>query len=265
MLPVSDLAQPLRYEFPYPELWSTDGSRLGSILKNTFWRTHFWMPLAAFLILSAVLLGLHGDQWIADRIYALEGNAWTLQSAYLSQDILHAAGRQASKNAWFVVLIFCVGSFLTNRLRTWRLPLVYVLVASLLSTAVVGLLKRHTNIDCPWDLLRYGGEHAYYGLFAQRPTELGRAACFPAGHASAGYAWIALYFFALSTRPEWRWWMLGSALALGMLFGSAQQLRGAHFMSHDVWTLMICWLVALGLYVLMLAPRRGQTSMGRAS
>ena len=28
-------------------------------------------------------------------------------------------------------------------------------------------------------------------------------------------------------------------------FGGIQQLRGAHFLSHDLWTLGICWLVAV--------------------
>jgi membrane-associated PAP2 superfamily phosphatase len=44
---------------------------------------------------------------------------------------------------------------------------------------------------------------------------------------------------------------LGFAVALEMLFGfSHQQLRGAHFMSHDVWTAAICWFTALALFVL---------------
>ena len=110
-------------------------------------------------------------------------------------------------------------------------------------------------MDCPWDLLRYGGEKAYYELFSRRPAGMGSAGCFPAGHASAGYAWVALYFFYLATRPRWRWWGLGAAMALGMVFGIAQQLRGAHFLSHDLWALMLCWLVALAMHRVMLVPR----------
>jgi membrane-associated PAP2 superfamily phosphatase len=36
---------------------------------------------------------------------------------------------------------------------------------------------------------------------------------------------------------------------LGLLFGFSQQLRGAHFLSHDLWTLAICWGTALGLFL----------------
>jgi membrane-associated PAP2 superfamily phosphatase len=218
---------------------------------SQFYMRHLWMPLAVFAVLSLLLMGLHGDLLLADRLYAMEGHAWTLQSGYVTQDLLHAAGRQASKDMWFGLALVSAVSLFVRPMRQWRWPLAYLLAATLLSTAAVGLLKRWTNMDCPWDLLRYGGDNAYYGLFMHRPSMLGHAKCFPAGHASAGYAWTALYFFFLGTRPRWRWWGLGFALGMGLLFGIAQQLRGAHFLSHDVWALMICWLVALGLYRLM--------------
>lgn len=226
-----------------------------AVRMSPFYLRHLWMPLAVFAGLSMLLMGLHGDLWLADRLYAMEGHAWTLQNGYVTQDLLHAAGRQASKDVWFALALVLAISLFARPLKQWRRPLAYLLVATLLSTAAVGLLKRWTNMDCPWDLLRYGGDKAYYGLFTHRPSMLGHAKCFPAGHASAGYAWMALYFFFLAARPRWRWWGLGFALALGLVFGIAQQLRGAHFLSHDVCALVVCWLVALGLHRLMLARR----------
>jgi membrane-associated PAP2 superfamily phosphatase len=221
-----------------------------------FYFFHLWAPLAIFAALSLLLIVLHGDLWLADRLYAMEGHAWSLQNGYVTQDLLHAAGRQASKDLWFALAMMVAASLLSPHWKQWRRPLLYLLLSTALSTAAVGLLKRWTNMDCPWDLLRYGGDKNYYTLFMHRPSMLGHASCFPAGHASAGYAWIALYFFFLSTRPRWRGWGLGFALALGAVFGVAQQLRGAHFLSHDLWTLMICWLIALALYLLMLGRSR---------
>jgi len=217
------------------------------------------MPLAAFCLLSLLLIGLRGDLWLADRLYAMEGHAWSLQNGYVTQDLLHAAGRQASKNLWFALALVLAFAVFAPQMKQWRLPLAYLLLATLASTAAVGLLKRWTHVDCPWDLLRYGGGNAYYSLFMHRPSILGQARCFPAGHASAGYAWTALYFFFLKVRPRWRWWGLGFGLGLGALFGVAQQLRGAHFLSHDVWTLMICWLIALAFYLPMLSRHNAST------
>lgn len=222
---------------------------------GSFYRHHLWLPLAAFTVLSALLMGLGADQWLADVIYAAGGHAWALQSSPLVQGVIHEGGRQASKWAWYAVVVCLLIALVHRPLWSWRIPLAYLLLSTLLSTALVAAMKRGTHMDCPWDLLRYGGEKAYYGLFVQRPVGMGSAGCFPAGHASAGYAWVALYFFFLATRPQWRWWGLACALVAGLVFGIAQQLRGAHFLSHDLWALMLCWLVALSLHRLMLVPR----------
>jgi membrane-associated PAP2 superfamily phosphatase len=132
-----------------------------------------------------------------------------------------------------------------------------VLVAVGLAVDSVGRCNQaRIGRDCPWDLLRYGGDRAYFGWYSSRPASMPDASCFPAGHAGAGYAWVALYFFFLARRPGWRWRGLAIGLGAGAIFGAAQQLRGAHFLSHDLWTLMICWSMALLLYVGMLAPRR---------
>jgi len=79
--------------------------------------------------------------------------------------------------------------------------------------------------------------------------------CFPAAHASAGYAWVCAYFAARSLGVSWAKWLLVGALALGFLFGFGQQLRGAHFISHDLWTLAICWFTALVGYRFLLMPK----------
>lgn len=73
----------------------------------------------------------------------------------------------------------------------------------------------------------------------------------PVYHASAGYAWLCLYYFALLWRPSWRWAGLWIGLGTGLVFGISQQLRGAHFLSHDVATALICWLLSLGLYLIV--------------
>ena len=232
-----------------PALWAK------ATKTGTFYQQHLWLPLTAFAVLSVMLMGLGADQWLADRIYVAGGHAWALQSNPLVEGIIHEGGRQASKWAWYAVAMGLLLALLHRPLAAWRWPLAYLLASTLLATALVAAMKRGTHMDCPWDLLRYGGEKPFYGLFTRRPMGLASAGCFPAGHASAGYAWVALYFFFLATRPRWRWWGLGCALAAGLVFGIAQQLRGAHFLSHDVWALLARWLVALSLYRLLLVPR----------
>lgn len=130
-----------------------------------------------------------------------------------------------------------------------RWPLLYLFCAYLIGALTVSALKSFTNMDCPWNLVRYGGARVFVGLFETRPPGMPRGVCFPAGHASAGYAWVSLYFFTLMVRPAWRWMALAAGLMIGAIFGWTQQVRGAHFLSHDLWTLLICWVVALGLFM----------------
>jgi membrane-associated PAP2 superfamily phosphatase len=37
---------------------------------------------------------------------------------------------------------------------------------------------------------------------------------------------------------------LALALAAGSVLGLSQQMRGAHFMSHTLWTAWLCWTLA---------------------
>ena len=215
---------------------------------------HLIVPLAWLGVLAAWTGPLGGDRWLADRIYAWQGYSWALRDAWLTKTAIHVWGRNLSALAWLALLATWTWARLSGRARTLRLPVGYLLLAVLASCLAVSWIKSWSNMDCPWDLLRYGGRREFIGLIEARPPGMDRGRCFPAGHASAGYAWLALYFFFLAVAPRWRWLGLCIGLGLGLVFGISQQLRGAHFASHDLYTAGICWLVALGLYVAVLRP-----------
>jgi len=195
-----------------------------------------------------------GDLWLADRLYALEGHHWALRDAYVTQKWLHIAGRDLSILGWCAVVVAAITSLIRADLARWRRPLAYLATASAAGAGVVAWIKHWSNVDCPWDLARYGGTHAWLGLFQARPPTWGRGICFPAGHASAGYMWVALFFFFVQVKPEWRGRGLAVAVAAGLLFGAAQQLRGAHFLSHDLASFLLCWGVALLLHAVFWPP-----------
>ena len=41
--------------------------------------------------------------------------------------------------------------------------------------------------------------------------------------------------------------VLAGAMLAGFVFGLAQQVRGAHYLSHTLWTAWLCWTVAAGV------------------
>lgn len=211
------------------------------------------LPLSGFAAANLVLLQLGGDRWLATHIYLWEGGRWALEDGFVTSALVHDAGKRLSALAWLGVCACAAVAWSRPAWRPWRRPLLYLALAVLLSTSVVAWMKSWTHVDCPWDLAGLGGTRSYHDLLATLPAHAPRGHCFPAGHASAGYAWIALFFFFGRARPRWRWKGLAIGLGAGLVFGISQQLGSAHFASHDAWTLMVCWLVALLLHRAMLA------------
>lgn len=216
--------------------------------------THAVLPVVLGGALFLLLMQAGGDAWVADHLFRLEGGQWALKDAWFTRTLVHRGGKWLSTGAALLALVACAWHWHRGSARTLRWTLLYVVAAVALGTGLVSLLKTLLPMDCPWDLLRYGGHTPYIGLFTPRPADLPVRACFPAGHASAGYAWVCLYFAALLWRPAWRWAGLWIGLGAGLVYGIGQQVRGAHFLSHDVATALLCWLLSLGLF--LLARRR---------
>jgi membrane-associated PAP2 superfamily phosphatase len=216
-----------------------------------FWVAHAVLPVVATAILTGLLMGLHGDLVVADSLYALQGNEWLFKKTFLAEKVIHIAGRNASILLWLTALAVWLTSFKVARWAVWRRPWGYLVLAVAAGVTSVSILKAISTLDCPWSLTRYGGSRIYFGFFDLRPDLMTGGGCFPAGHASAGYGWLALYFFLVIVKPEYRGHGLAFGLLAGIVFGATQQLRGAHFLSHDVWSLAICWLVSLGIFLIM--------------
>lgn len=116
-------------------------------------------------------------------------------------------------------------------------------VTGLASAAAVAWLKSASTTSCPWDLAEFGGLAHYVPHWDWWAQDGGSGHCFPAGHASSGFAFIGAWFAFRPCPPAARRWACG-ALAAGLVLGLAQQVRGAHFMSHTLWSGWVCWVVA---------------------
>ncbi|WP_457097612.1 phosphatase PAP2 family protein [Lysobacter sp. P5_B9] len=231
------------------------GIQPGILASRQFYARHLLIPLVAFALTAFVLAWFDIDRWWAGKLYAWQGHAWIWKSSFVTETLVHTLGRMLSVAAWFVVLGLWIRAMARQELSRWRRPLAYLLLATAMAALTVAWMKSWTNVNCPWDLTDFGGKRVYHGLFAARPAGP-RGECFPAAHASAGYCWLSLYFFFLATRPQLRWLGFGIAIGFGLLFGFVQQLRGAHFLSHDLWALAVCWLVTLAVYVMVLKGKR---------
>ncbi|MEZ5931782.1 MAG: phosphatase PAP2 family protein [Alphaproteobacteria bacterium] len=212
----------------------------------------------ALVTLAALVQTSPFDFWLAHRVYQWEGDGWSLRRAWLLKEVMHDGVNQLVKVMQIGLVLLTIAAFTLRRfaglpargVTAWRWPLLYLASAMPACAAIVGLLKAWTNMDCPYDLVGFGGDRPFVGLFEIRPEGLPRGRCFPGGHASGGYGYLGLYF--LGRRHGLALPGLLIPLVAGAILGLTQQLRGAHFMSHDLWTLAICWFVCWGLSELML-------------
>ena len=120
--------------------------------------------------------------------------------------------------------------------------LFYILIAAVSGPVIVAYLKGHNHICTPWELTIFGGNLPYIRVFDAVPagTPIGQG--FPGGHSSGGFAYISVYFALTAMRSKYRFYGLFLPLLLGLLFSVTQEIRGAHFPSHDMFSFVVCWL-----------------------
>lgn len=212
------------------------------------WWALVHLPLAlfvgAFLLIQVIAL----DVPLAQRLFYDSTEGWRGAHSWWTNEFLHDGGR------WFVrcvvgsALVLFVASYL-GAPAYWRRPSGYFVAACVLGVAIVGLLKTALHVPCPWDLRLFGGRSAYVPLFAHRLHSAHMSGCFPAAHAASGYALSSAYFVLRERSLRGARWALGIAMAIGVIFGIAQQSRGAHFISHDLCSAILVWLTAATIYV----------------
>lgn len=217
---------------------------------DRFIKSHFVLPLI-FLMLFSGLEFTWLDLWISRHFYDAELHQWIYKESLLTETILHIGGQYLIYLCAVSLLTCLLASLRSNStFHRYRRELIFLLVASISGPAIIALLKNTTHIYCPWDLVLFGGDKPYVRLFDHIPNNLVIGHCFPAAHAGSGFTFISLYFFLMAVKPEYKMYGLYFGLALGFVFGAAQQARGAHFFSHDVFALAVCWFSSLILFIL---------------
>lgn len=200
------------------------------------------MLMGLTLAWDASGLDLPAMHWLADsRGFALRHDWWL-------EKVLHDGARQVVTLVYLALLAmiwFPLGPL--RDLRRWQRAEMAVGVT--LGLVATSLIKRFSLTSCPWELQDFGGAAQYVSHWTWFVADGGGGHCFPGGHASAALAFVALPLPWLASHNErsraWGRSLLIAILAMGLLFGLTQTLRGAHYPSHTLWTTLLCWLVAL--------------------
>ena len=199
------------------------------------------------------------DLMLADAVYDSATGTFPWRNAWLTDTFSHVIlkGVLTLAAAWFILAAARdLWRPRPGRNALDRLRLRVVGLSAMLVPAVISMLKHASVTHCPWDLARYGGDEPYLRLFDALPMGVPAGHCLPAGHASAALWLVALCVYWLPARPGPARRAALLALLLGGLVGWMQQLRGAHFLTHTLWSIWIACAVVLAIVaVLQWRPR----------
>ena len=209
-----------------------------------------WL-MATLVLLALVLLWDASGQdlavmqlWGSAEGFPLKGHPW------LSK-VLHTRGQQASTVVFLLMWVAVWRPLGPWRALTRRARLASALAVTA-SIVSISVLKHYSLTSCPWDLRLFGGSADYVSHWAWGVTDMGGGKCFPGGHASSAFGFLALALpFLISGQATLRrhgWRLLVGVVLIGLAFGLTQTVRGAHYPSHTLWTAWICWAVGLVVY-----------------
>ena len=195
----------------------------------------------------ALLLAWDATGWdlAAARLFG-DAQGFAARDTFWASKLLHDGGRIA---AWLLLAVLVVVTLRTpktgvingpTRAERWRWNAIM-----LLAIVAVPAIKRFSLSSCPWDLAVYGGVAQYVSHWRFGIADGGGGHCFPSGHAVAAFGFFGLYFLwrGHDVQRARRW--LAAVIVVGLLFGTAQLARGAHYPSHTLWSAWLCWTICV--------------------
>lgn len=205
------------------------------------------LTLAA-LIIAILFFGLSGtDVWIQRHFYDSTTHTWRVDS---HNEVLAFIFYDGIKRLLIIVGVV----LLIITLIFWRRPfflfyrrgMMIVLLSSIVVPLVVGSLKALTNMPCPKSLEIFDGTYPHtcvWENYTAKECHLEQQKCWPAGHASGGFALLSLIFLLKSRRNKI---IAGTvAMVIGWSMGSYKMVIGDHFLSHTTITMIVAWLLIL--------------------
>ena len=213
-----------------------------------------WLTLAIFaLVILAVGEFTNIDLIIEDYYYDPILKTFLWKDSWFANDLMHNYLKQMIKACGLALYLVLIINLLRplRFLSAWiRIRLWFVAFASLLIPFIVGTLKRVTDFNCPWDIDRYNGSTPFLKLLEHLPDGITMSSgnCFPAGHATTTLWLASLCIFWLPNKPNKAIAVFILGILFGLVLGWVQQMRGAHFLFHTLWSM---WLASLIILIML--------------
>jgi membrane-associated PAP2 superfamily phosphatase len=214
--------------------------------KNTLTK-QIVATLVALLVFTCLFELTPVDILVQDYFFNFQSLDWLVDREEAISKLIFYDGFKKLYGVFVIGLLIAL-IFLKNNLiiKQYKKGLIIVLLSCILVPVFIGYLKSITNIPCPKNIAHYSGNYPYVTLLTAYPSAFHqerRIKCFPAGHASGGFALMSLFF--LFKLKKNRKIALATAVTIGWSTGTYKMLIGDHFIGHTVTTMILAWLVIL--------------------
>jgi membrane-associated PAP2 superfamily phosphatase len=225
--------------------------------SSQFYLSHVAIPLGIFVLLLSIVEGANLDRRTAGLFYDPVLRIFPLRDSWLLQSVEHVAAKRAVMLLGLSVFALYIAMHWSPAFRSLRRVVLFIFAGMFLSALSVATLRNSSTSHCPYDLQQYGGAFSERVVAdASGQLEMKPGKCWPSGHASAGFCLFSWYFAALALgRSRLAAWLLGTIVAFGVILSMGRIAQGAHFLSHCIWTAIVCWFVTVALYEGLLRRR----------
>ncbi len=218
-------------------------STTATVFPDARWRGALLIIVALMALLIWDASGL--DFWISGKIAGYDGplsHGFSMRHAWLTEALLHRGGK-FFYGGIFVLLAYNYFRPLTPAMALDRRAQRWWFATMLLCIAAISLLKLFSKSSCPWDLSMFGGKAQLISHWNFALADGGPGRCFPSGHVSGAFALLATSFAMRPRSAKLANWLLIEVIIIGTILGAGQVLRGAHFVSHVLYSAWLCWLI----------------------
>jgi len=182
------------------------------------------------------------DEIVQDYLYNFNTHNWILDRDMQPYKFIFYDGIKKLLIAIGVLFLF---AFFMKKFKEYKKGILIVVLSAIIIPVFIGFLKRETNMPCPKNIVRYGGVYPKTKVWEHYPKGFHkpRIKCWPAGHASGGFALMSLFFLFKRKRNKIIGLLVG--ISIGWAMGIYKMMIGDHFLSHTILTMLIAWLIIL--------------------
>ena len=190
-------------------IWSKHNTTfIMRLLQNNFYKNGAKVRFYYILIITLALLGAslwliqatEVDREIQKYFFDSQAKAWLIDKNEPVKKFFFHKFPKIFLGIIITGLLVCLFLGFKRKSEPFfknRHKILLIFLGLTLIPLTVGNIKKFTNIYCPSQLEDYGGNYPYVKIFDSYPQNFyqnKRGQCFPAGHATAGFALLILFF-----------------------------------------------------------------------